>query len=448
MKLKKYIEFIKESIDDLIDSGKIWKLSEDDIMDYFVDFTDEGWFIRIDFGFVVEKRNWNYKQEWEEEIFSELLLPGKSLEPAYFIMIRNISSTTNVDITDSLIFAHDIIKDATKAREVKVLDAGGELDINNLIIKGGIFIGKDLKEEEQIEAEEYVSFFIKTGDSIEISQKDAADNYGWSYDRVDESGNIYTHVDLEEMSDIMLSRNSKYKEFLVKGMEIMWDYYESGNYIPDTDSFFKYSLNKENRVLMVKAIIKEIGGWSVLKDDDILNSTDEEFKTEDEFIEYVLKERFYDTLKNMCRDSEICGEVKDIVANWEMDAHVDTNHDEIMAEFDDIVSKEFSYQKIKKEVIKKYKSKDSDGKEKINEYKDEVLFYEIPFDNKWILEYGDYEPGDLSRFGNIVDIFKEYCGEAYFQYEMKPRISDWGNVDQKALNSEIKAILNNYLNRD
>jgi hypothetical protein len=129
-----------------------------------------------------------------------------------------------------------------------------------------------------------------------------------------------------------------------------------------------------------------------------------------------------------------------------MDAHVDTNYDEIMAEFDDIVSKEFSYQKIKKEVIKKYKSKDSEGKEKINEYKDEVLFYEIPFDNKWISE--NLDENGLEDFDNIVDIFKEYCGEAYFQYEMKPRISDWGNVDQKALNSEIKAILNKYLERN
>ncbi len=406
-------------------------------MDYFIELIDEGWLIDIKLGCVKVSDD-------GEETYTELILPGNKVETAYYISIFKSFKTTDVDVTDGFLFAHDIIKDITGSSEVEVLDTEGKIDINDVLVKGGIFLGKNLKEEDQIEIDS-VSFFIKTGKKVSLSQKEVADFYSWSYDRVDESGNIYTHVDLEDMSDIMLSRNSEYKEFLVRGMEIMWDYYESGNYIPDTADLFRYSLNKENEVLMVKAMIKEIGGWDVLKD-DILNSIDVEFKTEDEFIEYVLKERFYDTLKNMCRDSEICGEVKDIVANWEMDAHVDTNYDEIMAEFDDIVSKEFSYQKIKKEVIKKYKSKDSEGKEKINEYKDEVLFYEIPFDNKWISE--NLDENGLEDFDNIVDIFKEYCGEAYFQYEMKPRISDWGNVDQKALNSEIKAILNKYLERN
>jgi uncharacterized protein (DUF1015 family) len=61
----------------------------------------------------------------------------------------------------------------------------------------------------------------------------------------------------------------------------------------------------------------------------------------------------------------------------------------------------------------------------------------------------DFEADDETGviFKNIYDILYEYCGNGDFNYNMNPRISDWGNVDSKSLNSEISAILNRYLKK-
>lgn len=451
MRLKKYLEFIKESID--IDN--IFEFNDDDFLEYFLDLKDEGWLIRVDSGFVKEVDVYDYRESKynTKEEFTELVIPGKEVEKAYFIFITKSSrKTTDVDVTDSLLFAHDIIKDVTGAREIKVLDDDdGSVDINDIIVKGGIFIGKDLNIEEQIEVNG-ISFFIKTGKKIEFKQIDVAKYYDWNYDNSDEKGNIYTHVELEDIAYWMLDKNSQYQDSLVKGIEYMWDYYEHSNYTPDTQSFFQYTLNKENEILLVKSMIKESGGLEEFINHIGDECSDEAYdsvkgKSEEEVIDYLLKERFYSSIKELSSNSEIYSDISSLVADWEMSAHVDDNYDEILSEFDDIVGKEFEYKRIKKEVTKNFKTKDSEGNIIFKEYQSEEIFYEIPFDNKWLLEYKDYDFSDLNNFKNIYDILYEYQGDAYFNYDLNPRIRDWGNVDSKALNSEISAILNKYLKK-
>lgn len=449
MKLKKYLEFIKESID--IDS--IFEFNDDDFLEYFLDLKDEGWLVRVDFGFVKEVDVYDYRESKynTKEEFTELVIPGKKVEKAYFIFITKSSRTTDVDVTDSLLFAHDIIKDVTGASEIEVLDDDGAVDINDIIVKGGIFIGKDLNIEEQIESNG-ISFFIKTGKKVELKQIDVAEYYSWEYDNSGEKGNIYTHVELEDIAYWMLSKNSEYKDLLVKGIEYMWDYYEHSNYIPDTQSLFQYTLNKENEILLVKSMIKESGGLEEFINHIGEECSDETYdsvkeKSEEEVINYLLKERFYSSIKELSSNSEIYSDISSLIADWKMSAHVDDNYDEILSEFDDIVGKEFEYKKIKKEVTKKFKTKDSEGNIISKEYQNEEIFYEIPFDSKWLLEYKDYDFDDLNNFKNIYDILYEYQGDAYFNYDLNPRITDWGNVDSKALNSEISAILNKYLKK-
>lgn len=448
MKLKKYLEFIKESID--IDD--VFEFSEDDFLEYFLTLKDEGWLIRVDSGFVKEIDIHDYRGSKYNTIegFTELVLPGKEVEKAYFIDIFKNKGVTNEDLTDSLLFAYDIIKDVTGAREIKVIGDDGPVDINDVIVKGGIFIGKDLNIEEQIEINN-ISFFIKTGKKVEFKEIDVAKYYEWEYDNSDEKGNIYTHVELEDMADWMLSKNSGYKDSLVKGIEYMWDYYDHSNYIPDTQSLFQYTLNKENEVLLIKSMIKESGGLEEFINhigdecsDEVYDNVKE--KSEEEVIEYLLKERFYSSIKELSSNSEIYSDISSLVADWEMSAHVDDNYDELLSEFDDIVGKEFEYKRIKKEVTKKFKTKDSEGNTIFKEYQSEEIFYEIPFDNKWLLEHYDFD--DLNNFRNIYDILYEYQSYTYFNYfDLNPRITDWGNVDNKALNSEISAILNKYLKK-
>lgn len=457
MKLKRYFDFIKESLQEDVDNLKFWSLDEDDIRELFLYLQDEGWLITISFGFEGEYENW----EGETDIFfSQRILPGEEVTPAYWIEIQPSSDVSNEDVTDDFLFAFDTLRDRLKTpkpqltlfeeeeepdTKIELHDADGKLNVEDILLKGGMFIGKDLKDEEQTEARSYLAIFVNEPKKYEFSEKEISEYYGWECDHIDDKGNIYIHIDTEDLAYELLERNAQYLDILSKGMEVMWDHYESHYYIPETNSFFNYTLDKENEVLMVKAMIKESGGWDVLKDENIVVDINQEFNSEEEFINYVLKERFYDTLKDMCSDSEMCQEIKQTVAEWEMSAHVDQNYDAIISDFDSKVADEFEYSKVEKEVKKYYTTTNTDGEKEKKYYTDNTIYYQIKFDKDWIREM---DTDDLFRFENLLDIFKEYCGEQYYSKSLNPRMYDYGDVDTKAMNSDIKHYLTNFLKRD
>ena len=419
--IKKYWEFIRESLEDDIDDGKFWKLDEDDIREFLIDLEDENYLITITFGFVDEEGG---------ESFTEKVIPGEDIRPAYWIVIDTNRNTTSVDVTDSIIFANDIIKDKIDG-DISVHDGDGRLDINNIQLKGGIWIGKD--ESEQLDVKEYLGLFVKQKNTVEFTQKQVADYYGLAYDKEDKSGGVYIHVDLEDMADCLLDRNDDYKETLVGGMEHMWDRYESHYYYPDTQSFFQYTLDKENEVLMVKSIIKEMGGL-----DELLTEIhfDEDVKSEEEVINFLLKERFYNTLDELCKDSDISQEAKQIAADWEMGAHVDDVYDSIINAFDKKVDDVFTYQKVEIDSWVKSEHYQSGG------YTQSITYYEVEFDSKWM---DDFDSDDLFRESSIRNIWDEWCGQQWFDERLNPRIPDYGNADNKGINTDINIILKNYL---
>lgn len=462
MRLKRFIEFIKESIKDNIDSGSFWELDEDDILEYFIDFEDAEYDITIELGFQEE-------YEDDKERFTTKIKPG-DMTPTYWIQIETTRKTSNDDLTDSLKFAIDIISDRLNTSEQLTLfpssnenytgkitlhDSDGEFPIRYLYdglikIQGGAFWKEGNDDGYDYEFENHTAVFIRQKDSVKITPKMMADYYDWKYDHSDDKGNIYTDIELEDMADKLLESKSLYKESLVNGKGHMWDYYDLYNYIPDTISFFQYTLDKENEVLMVKAIIKEMGGL-----EETINHIGDECsdkayesvigKSEGEVIEYLLKERFYDTLNQLCNNSEITNEIKEVVADWEMSAHVDDNYESIISTFDDIVSDEFEFKKIKKEV-EKSSTYTVDGNKKVNKYKTEVTYYRIPFDEKWLDVTSDWDYNDMKRYvTDLSDLFNEYCGQQYFSYSLNPRINDWGSVDSKELNKDIKSYLTRFI---
>lgn len=456
MKLKRYFDFIKESLKEDVDNRKFWSLHEDDIRELLLGLTDEGWLVTINFGFEDEYENWKGDKLIRD--YTEKVLPDEEVTPAYWIEITPSSNITSEDVTDDFLFAFDTLKDRLRTpkpqltifeeepdTKIEVRDHDGVLNKDDILIKGGLFIGKDLEEQEQVEARSYLAIFANEPKKYEFTQKQVSEYYGWECDYIDDKGNIYIHIDTEDLAYELLERNAQYLDILSKGMEVMWDHYESHYYIPETDSFFNYSLDKENEVLMVKSIIKESGGWNVLKDENIVTDIEEDFNSEEDFINYVLKERFYDTLKDMCVDSEICQEIKQTVADWEMSAHVDQNYDAIISNFDSKVADEFEYSKIEKEVKKYYTTTNSEGEEEKKHYTNNIIYYQIEFDKDWIREM---DAEDLFRFENLLDIFKEYCGHQYYSKSLNPSIYDYGDVDRKAMNSDIKNYLTNFLKRD
>ena len=145
-----------------------------------------------------------------------------------------------------------------------------------------------------------------------------------------------------------------------------------------------------------------------------INQLMSEGKSEEEVIQFLLKERFYETLKQLCKNSEICQEIRQTIGDWELNAHVDANYQTILDEFDEIVEKEFTFTKDKREVTKYYTSKDAEGNQTRREYQELDTFYKIPYNNDWI----ENSEGDTLQDNSLFDIFKDWCGEQYFTYEM------------------------------
>jgi hypothetical protein len=434
--IKKYLEFIKESLKEKIEEKSIWKLSEDDIREYLLELTDAGYLITVGFGFC-EKVELAWKPDSFKDVYTEKVKSGDSVRPAYWIEIQTSRRVNNDNVTSVIHFAHSIISEEANA-DITIKDADGSLDLDKILLKGGLFIntepGDDYSGEE---AEDYIAFFVKQKDTVEISESDLMDYYGWEVDEV-KNGNLYLHIDLEDMCDIMLHRKDRWKDILVGGMQDgFWDNYYSSDYLPDFNSIIQYSLDKDNEVLLVKALIKEMGGLENTIDYIGDECSDEAYenikgKSEEEVINYLLKERFYKCLKQLCENSDFYQDyVANVIADWEMSAHADANFTELENKFDDIVGKEFSYKKIIKEF-------ENEG------YKIQKDFYVIEFSNDWL---EDVESDELYQT-KLRSIFNIWCGEQRFEYEIKPHFSDWGNVNNKELNSEIKGNLERYLKKN
>lgn len=443
MKLKRYIQFIKESLKQDLDSGKIWELNEDQIREYLIELDDAGYLIVVNFGFV-KKHTINYynKPSVEKDVYTENIVAGEEIRPAYWIEIQKSKDVNNEDVTDSLKFACSIIEDEADA-DIKLYDTDTDVDINTTLIKGGIFINVDPEDNMSgEEANNYISIFAKQRNTIKIKPTDLEEYYGWNVD-VKKEEQLWAEMDLEDLADFILSPRSDYKDSLVKGQEHMWDYYELSNYYPDIISLFNYGVDKENEIILVKSIIKELGGYEQAINhigDECDNDVYEAVKdmSEEELINYLLKERFYNTIKQLATDSEVLTEVRDTIANWEMSAHCDDNHDEIVSNFDSIVSDELGqFEKVEKEVTKHYTTRDG----RRVEYKTDVTYYQFPYSNDWI---SDIDSEYLFN-KDLDELFRDFVRESNIDRNLNPRISDYGDVNKEDMNKDIKAYLTRYL---
>lgn len=443
MKLKRYIQFIKESLKEDLDSGIIWELNEDQIREYLIELDDAGYLIVVNFGFV-KKHTIHYynKPSVEKDVYTENIVSGEEIRPAYWIEIQKSRDVNNEDVTDSLKFACSIIEDEADS-DIKLFDSDTDVDINTTLIKGGIFINVD--PEDNMSGEEvnnYIAIFAKQRNTIKIKPTDLEEYYGWNVD-VKKEEQLWAEIDLEDLADFILSPRSDYKDSLVKGQEHMWDYYEISNYYPDIISLFNYGVDKENEIILVKSIIKELGGYEQAINhigDECDNDIYEEVKemSEEELIKYLLEERFYKTIKQLATHSEVLTEVRDTIANWEMSAHCDDNHDEIVSSFDSIVSDELGqYEKVVKEVTKHYTTKDG----RRVEYKTDVTYYQFPYSNDWI---SDIDSEYLFN-KDLDELFRDFVRESNIDRNLNPRISDYGSVNKEDMNKDIKAYLTRYL---
>jgi hypothetical protein len=463
MKIKRwndFLSYIKESKS--TEELGFWKIEEDDIRDYFQESIDEGYNIEVRYGFVGETRTWNYKEQKSDylERFTKKMLSGKNT-PAVSILITGEKVSSN-DVSDNLKFAYSIISEEADA-EITILDADGEIgNIDGIIAKDGLFYTDIWNENPEVqEVEGYVEFLVKQKEDVNITHKQLAEYYYW--DRYEEKdGKIFVDYSLEDLADEILSRDSNYKDLLING-EGIYDSYWGSDYQPDFNSLFQYHLDKENEMLFVKALIEETGGLEQFVshigdecDDMVYDAIkvmmqDKEGEPEDkkeerkisEITDYLLKERFYKTLKQMSIESEILSDIKQSYGDWASQAHAEKNLEEIKSEFDEILDDNFKYEKGTREVEKKSKfNKDENGNWRT--YKEEETFYLIQFDSEWI---EDMEVDDIER-ESLTNIFEQYLyNNSKTSYELKPYFSDYGDVDDKEWNKDVKSDLLRFLNK-
>lgn len=449
MKLKRYLQFIKESLKEDLESGKIWELDEDQIREYLIELDDAGYLITVNFGFVKKHTIHRYnKPSIEKDVYTENIVAGEEIRPAYNIVIEKSRDLSGEDVSDAFKFACSIISDEGDC-DISIHDSQGGLgEIEGIQIKGGFFYTDNWNssQPELLEAEDHIEIFAKQKNTIKIKPTDLEDYYGWSVS-VKKDGQLWAEIDLEDLADFILSPRSDYKDSLVKGQEYMWDYYDISAYYPDIISLFGYSVDKENEVLVVKAIIKELGGYEQAINhigDECDNQIYEEVKdmTEEELIEYLLSERFYKTIKQLASHSMVLQEIRDTIANWEMSAHCDENYDQIVSSFDSIVNDELGqYEKVVKEVTKYYNSKDAEGNQVRREYKTDITYYQFPYSNDWISE----TDSEYLYNKDLDDLFRDFVRESNIDRNLNPRISDYGDVNKEDMNKDIKAYLTRYL---
>ena len=468
MRLKKYLQFIKESVND----NSMYWIDKDQIKDIFHYITDEGYSLSITkvfFGYYGYSDNKFYDPNKNPEdsklvMFDvdqdDVILSGETYHPGWRIRIvksqySGVRRPLNIidpryDFTDEFQSAISQLKGEGYIVDT-IEDEDGKTNLENIHLYSGSIItwipetpGKPFTTNLNVmsDGDIYISsaelvILIHQSEEVKFTEKMLAEVYDWKCDRI-EGDKIYCHVSISDMARAILSRSAyqSWGEILESGELDIGDYYGDG-YYPEIDSMFQYTLDKDNRVLLVKALIKELGGLETtinnLIDDD---SSYESLvgKSEDEVIDFLLKERFLDSIKKLSTDSEIMSSVRETISDWDRQAHCDQNWKDLINEFDDVVSEVTEYTKLEKEVEKYYVKK---GTNERVYYKTIVTHYELPFQEKWILDYGKALKGY-----SLDSLFEQWCSDEYLDYKLEPRFRDWGDVDSKDLNKEIAAILN------
>jgi hypothetical protein len=443
--IKRYLQFIKEQqlspMEEVmrpVEEVKTYRLEDDKIEELFVEMKDAGYTINIERGFVEEQLSWNHNSS---KVFGQKLIKGE-VTPAYWVKIYDEKPSSD-DVTDVVLTAIDYFEDL--GFDVKLYEDKSEINVDELLVKGGFFL-KD-EDDENIHIEDNIGIFVMDKKEVNIDSKELCEYYGWlsekDKDTFIEGNDIYIVVGMEDLVDILLgSKDKSLKNQLINGIDGY--HYWGSDYYPETNSLFNYDLNKENEVLTIKALIKEYGGLEELvkeADNDKLEGL-----TEDEVIEYLLKERFYSTLTDLCKDSDLIQDIKQTYADYALNAHQEENYKELVNEFDNIVGDrsygaELSYSKYDKEVEVKKSYTKEDGTRETHTYPEVQTFYKIKYDNNWIENF-DY---DFLENESLYYVFREYCQAWLGTFEFEPHFSDYGSVDSKEFNSDVTWMLNNKL---
>ena len=410
--------------------NNFYPIDEDDIRDYLAEIEDEGYLIVVNFGF------------YGDSGYTELI-NSYDVKPCISVDIIVSNKVKNDDVTHCVLSF--IKRVSNKFKEIKVVDNGGPLNIDDIILKGGIFIKSESgKIEDELQIEQPLSIQLIWFNDIHINDKMIFDYYGIPQgDKITftEKGSAQIEISREGLSDCVLSRNSQHKDIIDDPDYDIYQWYHGGDWLPDHDSFFRYHLEKETISMLIDCCFYN---FDELKEtSDFLN----EFESLEDLKSQVLQPKdhwgkIYNKLGKYLDVEELAGniynELRSKYADFSMQAKADEDYEAVISEFDEIVEEVLETTIISKESYEepsKYKIKDAQGN---ITWKETTIFrpyYKIDFNLEW---FNNLDSEDLFDLGSVESQIVEWVYNTKEKKELNPRFSDYADVDDKMFNKEAR----------
>lgn len=431
MKLFKYKDFLLNESSEM----DMWWLSRDEIRNIFQSFIDDEYLVNIE----------NRFSRSETELIGQDRIINKNeyIYLAWDVRISESKLKGTEDLTNEFRSILRLLEQ--NGYNIIIQNDGSNIDENQIKINRGIFIqideSGDLKNKLN-----YISLILIQNEPQKLSDEKIAKFHNWFGYESDEKG-IYFEISIEDLAYLMLNRSEHdrggYVDLLTNGIDS--DNYDSIYYQPNISDLINHQLNNNQLEKLIKCLINEVGLDDVIS--EISDISGESLQEESEITQFLIKERFKNTLEELLEnnDLEIVREIQQIIADYNVSAHVSQNEKEMYKSFDRILDKEGIDFKKEFKLGKRFyytKSNFTDGVVKTY-YDDYTWIYKIYYDDRWISEY-DMDMMDVQ----LESIFNVWANSEYFNYRLDPYYSDYGNVDDKSLNSEIDSMLDNFLKED
>jgi hypothetical protein len=391
----------------------MYPVTPEDMEDYLLEIEESGYNIDIHFGFTS-----NNSQKFDQDItkYNE--------KGAIFIRIDRFGRNTNhEDVTSCLKTTINNLKRFYKG--IYISDDGGEIQLDKLLIKNGIFIKTDDPEPDDllsIDGSLYVTFYSDT--ELQLTDEMICKYYQFTDDLTyDEKGNVGLALSRGRLCDLVVSSKSSFRS-VIEANDYEYDPdYDTSYYIPEHDSFFNYYLNNENIRTLLEYCFKN---WDNLKMEYEDETIFKDYENLEDLINSVIKpkdrwkSKDRQTVGKFLDNTELGGniynELRRLYADMEISAKMDDDYEQIIEAFDKIVE-----DRLDTKILEKFR-------------KNEVPYYRISFNLNWI-NYTDYE----SKYQkSIEDCIWDFDPE---KTTIEPYFNDYASVDWKEFNIEAKHIL-------
>lgn len=350
----------------------------------------------------------SYKDEDEY-----IVLPGL-ICPAYKIHIEE-SDSSEGNFTDVLNFFRKIVLSDHRL-QTSILVDDEAIDFQYIKIEDGQFHvleypGKD-GDDDSYTTHDSIDLIVMSVDPVEFKMKDVAEYYKWRHYEVGSDGSIYFKASLSDMANIVCYNSTQ--ESIISGDNMYEDTYYEGEY-PNTDSLIRYYLTPEAEKMLAMCVIRELGG--------VKNIDGLEDMTEDGAIQFLTNDNYRKKFVEIAEDFELCDDLKSLYSNYDSDAKMTANYNELFNEFEEVLDKHFDY---------KYNSEEQE--------------YTIGFKQDWMTSLiNDWSfESDYFRNEDPESIMREWFMQESNSEELSPRYSE-GDVSVNKFSSEAISYMKHYL---